>query len=469
MAGVSQIQHPVSGCRYGLIRTQCGVGIVTICPYWVAMRPKIFLLLLLAPSPVLAAADTQDWALHGQFTAIEQYHPAFRSPFRGANSLDPGSRGDETLTGTLYGGARLWDGGEAWADLEMDQGFGLSNTLGVAGFTNGEGSKVGKAIPYFRLHRLFFRQSFDLGGDSVDIAPAANQLGGTRTADNIVLTLGKFSATDVFDGNSYAHDPSQDFMNWAIMDAGAFDYVADAWGYSYGGTAELNQGDWSFRVGLMDMSRVPNGTELVRGFGQYQLDAEIERRFQISGEPGKIKLLGWMARARMGDYNDALALAAAQHRPADISQVRRPASRPGGSINVEQSISDDLGLFFRASLADGSKESYEFTDIDRSFSGGLSWKGTDWGRKNDTVGIALEDAALSQVGLKFLAAGGLGILVGDDALYHASDEKIVEAYYSLALLDAFAVTADYQFIVNPAYNADRGPVSVLGLRLHTQF
>ena len=281
--------------------------------------------------------------------------------------------------------------------------------------------------------------------------------------------MGKFSATDIFDGNSYAHDPSADFLNWAIIDAGAFDYAADAWGYSYGGAAELNTGDWSFRAGLLDMSRVPNGTELVRGFGQYQIDAEIERRFQLAGRNGKIKILGWMSRARMGDYNDAVALAAARHQPADISLVRRPASRPGGSIDVEQSASDNLGFFLRASLADGSKESYEFTDIDRSVSGGLSWKGAAWGRKDDTLGLALEDAALSRAGLNFLAAGGLGILVGDGRLLHAGDEKIAEAYYNAALLDAFAVTLDYQFITNPAYNADRGPVSVLGLRLHTQF
>ena len=239
------------------------------------MRRRFLLCLLLAPGPVLAAPEVETWALHGQVTAIEQYHPAFRSAFRGPNSLDPGSRGDETVTATLFGGVRPWDGGEAWADCEVDQGFGLSNTLGVAGFTNGEGSKVGKTSPYFRLQRLFFRQSFDLGGEDVDIAPAAGQLGGTRSADNIILTLGKFSVTDIFDTNQYAHDPSQDFLDWAIMDAGAFDYAADAWGYSYGAAGEWNVGDWSLRAGLFDMSRLPNGTALVRGFGQYQLDAEI--------------------------------------------------------------------------------------------------------------------------------------------------------------------------------------------------
>jgi high affinity Mn2+ porin len=171
----------------------------------------------------------------------------------------------------------------------------------------------------------------------------------------------------------------------------------------------------------------------------------------------------------MGAYRDATALGQARLQPADISLVRRPSSRPGGSINVEQALGDDLGFFLRASLADGAKESFEFTDIDRSLQAGLSWKGASWGRKDDTFGLAMEDAALSRSGRNFLAAGGLGILVGDGRLVHANDERIAEAYYNAALLDAFTVTLDYQFIANPAYNADRGPVSVLGLRLHTQF
>ncbi len=433
------------------------------------MRARFFLLLLFAPCAALAAPAPEDWALHGQATVIEQYHPAFRSSFRGPNSLDPGSRGNETVNLTLYGGVRPWSGGEVWADGEVDQGFGLSDTLGVAAFTNGEGSKVGEADPYFRLHRLFVRQSFDLGGEDEDVAPAANQLGGTRARDNIILTMGKFSAVDIFDNNTYAHDPSRDFLNWAVIDAGAYDYAADAWGYSYGAAGEWNQDDWSFRAGLFDMSRAPNGTELVRGFGQYQLDAEIERRFQLSGRDGAVRVLGWTDRANLGAYDDATALALARHQPADIALVRVPRSRPGGSINLEQGLSDDLGFFLRASLADGSQESYEFTDMDRSLSTGFSLKGEGWGRQDDAAGLALENGAVSKSAQNFLAAGGLGILIGDGRLLHYNDEDVVEAYYSAALFANAALSLDYQFIANPAYNADRGPVSVLGLRLHAQF
>ena len=252
--------------------------------------PPLPVFLLVCVAAPAYAGEAEDWALHGQATFIEQYHPAFRSAFRGPNSMDPGSRGNETFNATLYAGARPWAGGEAWADGEVDQGFGLSDTLRVAAFTNGQGSKVGKAEPYFRLHRVFFRQTLDLGGEEEDVEAAANQLGGGRTRDNLIITVGKFSAVDIFDTNSYAHDPANDFLNWAVIDTGSFDYAADAWGYSYGIAAEWTTGNWTLRGGLFDLSRVPNGTELTRGFGQYQIDGEVERRFQLSGRDGKVKL-----------------------------------------------------------------------------------------------------------------------------------------------------------------------------------
>jgi len=432
------------------------------------VRAGLLLLCLLLPGPAFAESE-ESWALHGQATFIEQYHPAFRSAYRGPNSLDPGSRGNETVNVTAYAGARLWDGGEAWADLDMDQGFGLSDTLGVAAFTNGEGSKVGKAVPYLRLHRLFFRQSFDLGGETKALESQANQLAGGRTADNVILTLGKFSPTDIFDTNAYAHDPSHDFLNWTMIDSGPWDYAADAWGYSYGGAVEWTVSDWTLRGGLFDLSRIPNGTELTRGFGQYQLDGEVERRFTLSGRDGSIKLLGFASRGRLGDYNDAAALSLVTHKPADIIAVRRGAWKSGISLNLEQGLTDDLGAFARATLNDGSKEGDEFTDMADSISTGLSLNGESWSRKDDTAGLALESAGISKAAQRFFAAGGLGILIGDGRLDHYNRENVVEAYYAAKLWTGIFATLDYQFIANPAYNADRGPASVLGLRLHGEF
>lgn len=432
------------------------------------MRVCVLPLLIIGIVPA-AAGEAEDWALHGQSTVIVQYHPAFRSPYRGTNSLDPGSRGNETVNATAYLGARLWDGAEAWANGEIDQGFGLSNTLGIAAFPNGQGSKVGKSEPYFRLHRLFVRQSFDLGGDAQEVASAANQLGGRRTQDNLVITVGKFSAVDVFDANSYAHDPANDFLNWALIDTGSFDYAADAWGYSYGAALEWNTGDWSLRGGLFNLSRIPNGTELTRGFGQYQLDAEAERRFQISGQGGKAKLLVFANRGNFGAYKDAVAFGTVHTLLPDTANVRTGSFRPGMAGNLEQGITDDVGVFAKAGLTDGSREADEFTDIDNSVAVGLSVKGTSWARGNDTAGLAIESAGVSRSAQNYFAAGGLGILVGDGRLAHYAREDVLEAYYSAALFNGVALTADYQFVANPAYNSDRGPVSVLGLRLHGQF
>jgi high affinity Mn2+ porin len=415
------------------------------------------------------APQPERWSLHGQATFIEQYHPAFRSLVRGKNSLDPGSRGNETFNATLYAGARLWDGGEAYADLEVDQGFGLSNTTGLAGFSNGEGSKVGKAVPYVRLQRLFFRQTFDLGGDTQTVDAEANQLAGTRTADNLVLTAGKFTVTDMFDTNAYAHDPMKDFLNWSIIDSGAYDYAADAWGYSYGIAAEWTQEWWTLRGGLFDMSRLPNDTKLVRGFGQYELVVEGEERHTFWDHPGKVRVLAYFNRGRMGSYKDAVALGLATHMTPDTALVRRPATRPGGALNIEQELDNSVGAFVRLSINDGSEEAFEYTEINRSLAAGLSLKGSSWGRGDDTVGVAGVVNGISRSARSYFAAGGIGILIGDGSLARYGTEDIAELYYDASLTKWLNATADYQFVANPAYNRDRGPVSILGARIHAQF
>jgi high affinity Mn2+ porin len=430
------------------------------------VRAGIFAFCLLLSGP---AAEAEDWAVHGQTTFVEQFHPVFRAPYSGPSSMFGGAQGRETLDATLYLGVRPWDGGEAWADMEMDQGFGLSNTLGAAAFPSAEAYKVGKSAPYGRLQRLFFRQSFNLGGDEQTLEAQANQLGGTRTSDNLILTAGKFSVTDIFDTNSYAHDARGDFLNWAIVDAGAFDYAADAWGYSYGLAAEWSFDAWTLRGGLFDLSRVPNTTELETGFSQFELVAELERRIALWGHDGKIKLLGFVNRGNMGSYNDAVALSLLTHMPADASLVRRYRSRPGMALNVEQGLTGDLGFFLRASINDGSQETYEFTDINQSLSTGLSLKGAAWDRGDDTVGLAFEISAVSKSARAYLAAGGLGLLIGDGRLTRSADETVVEAYYDAQLIKGINAALDYQFIANPAYNAERGPISVLGFRLHGEF
>ncbi|MDI3259824.1 MAG: carbohydrate porin [Sinobacteraceae bacterium] len=415
-----------------------------------------------------AAVKPERFSFHAQFTTVVQYHPGFRSSYQGANSLDAGNGGRETIDLTLFAGARLWPGGAFYVNPEVDQGFGLSNTLGVAGFPSGEAYKVGKSDPYLRLHRAFFRQMIGLGEPAETVESDANRLAGPQPGAGLTLTAGKFSAVDIFDTNAYAHDPRNDFLNWSIIDAGAYDYAADAWGYSYGAAAEWTRSWWTLRAGVFDLSRVPNSERLERGFGQFEAVGELEARHTLDGHPGKLKLLGYVNRGRMADYRDALRLAQQTASVPDVANVRRYRSRPGAALNLEQEVASDLGVFVRASLNDGGKEAYEFTEINRSLAAGLALKGARWNRPEDTVGLAGVVNGLSGAARDYFAAGGLGILIGDGRLPHYGPEKIVEVYYAARTIGPLSLGLDYQYIVNPAYNRDRGPVSVFGLRLHAE-
>jgi high affinity Mn2+ porin len=416
-----------------------------------------------------AGAPTIDnWAFHGQTTYTQQYAPPFHAPYVGPNSLIS-NQSRETWDATLFAGVRLWDGAELWINPEIDQGFGLSGSFGAAGFPSGEAFKVGADYPYLRLHRAFVRQTIDLGGEKQKVAPDVNQFGGEQTANRLVLTAGKISTPDIFDTNRYAHDPKNDFLNWTLIDSGAYDYAADAWAFTMGAAAEWYQDFWTLRAGIFDMSIQPNSTLLDPTFGQIQYNAEIEERHQLWGQPGKLKLTGFLTRGRMGHFNDAINLALDTGNPADITSVRRYSSRGGISLNLEQQIMADLGVFARAGLAGGDVEPYEFTDVDQTVSGGVSLSGKRWGRPDDTLGVAGVINGISKIHQTFLDAGGTGILVGDGQLPHPGHEQIIETYYTYTLPQSWKLTFDYQYLVNPAYNRDRGPVSVFGTRLHWQF
>ena len=416
-----------------------------------------------------APSAPQSWALHGQITLVDQANFAFRSPYRGANSLDSRAQGRETGDITLYAGFRPWSGLEIWFNPEIDQGFGLSNTLGVAGFPSGEAYKVGKSEPYLRLQRLFLRQTVNLGGPQQSVDADFNQLSGGRSADRLVITVGKFGVTDIFDANGYAHDPRHDFLNWSVIDTGSFDYAADAWGFSYGAAVEAYVGRWAGRAGLFNLSDIPNSPTLGTDFSQFQAILELEERHTMHGRPGKLAITGYLSRGRMGRFSDAITLAKLSGQPADIAAVRRYQSRPGLSFNLEQEVADGVGVFAHGGLAGGDRESYEFSDIDRTLAAGVSLKGKRWGRAKDTLGLAAVVNGISSLHQQFLGAGGLGILVGDGKLPHPGAEWILETYYDWAALGPVHLSFDYQFVDHPAYNRDRGPVSIVAARLHAQF
>ena len=451
-------------CRRTMTEALCCLCLATPLAGWAAGSAE-------EAGPVAVEQDAvsvEKWGIHGQFTNVTQWHPAFNAPYSGDNSMDPRARNAGTTDVTLFAGVGLWQGAELWLNPEYDQGFGLSNTLGMAGFPSGEAYKVGQNTPYLRLPRAFVRQVFNLGGEAEKLESAANQLAGTRTVDNLTLTLGKFSVVDIFDINTYAHDPRADFFNWSVVDAGAFDYAADAWGFTYGAAAEWTQSWWTLRGGLFALSTEPNGKKPDVDFRQYSLLGEFEARHQWLGHPGKVKLLGFLNHGRMGNYRDAVALAQQNGGVLDIAPVRRFQDRTGFAINVEQEVAADLGVFARVSANDGSKEAFEFTEINRSVSLGLALKGDRWGRHEDTAGMAAVVNGLSGPAREYFRAGGMGILIGDGGLNYGL-EKIAELYYALKVARGFTLTADYQHVVNPAYNRDRGPIPLLGLRAHAEF
>jgi high affinity Mn2+ porin len=418
-------------------------------------------------APLLPESDI--WNVHAQTTFLPQGYPSFHSPYAGPNSLPGPGQVQATWTTTAFLGMKLWQGGEIYFDPELAQGFGLAGTLGLAGFSSGEAQKAGAAFPKIRAQRWYFKQTFGFGGEQEDVADAPHQLAGKRDIDRVTFIIGRFAVGDFFDNNAYAHDPRADFMNWAMWESGAFDFPADLPGFTRGAVVELNRKDWAVRAGLFELPSRPNSDILTtKGLGGV---VEFEGRYDIASQPGKIRLGAFDNQGHTGNYAEALALAAAN--PAlDINDImasiRHTNPKYGVYVNLEQQLVKDVGLFARASWNDGQNEILSFADIDRSLSGGLSIKGSFWGRQDDTVGIGGAINGLSQSHRDFLAAGGLGLLIGDGRLNY-SPERIFEAYYAYKLASWSTLTFDYQFITNPAHNADRGPVSIFSGRLHAEF
>jgi high affinity Mn2+ porin len=420
----------------------------------------------LTPKTSLTDPESDRWEIHGQSTFLPQGYPSFRAPYSGPNSLTPAPQAQQTWSNSLYLNAKLWEGGEVYYNPELLQGFGLNDTVGLAGFSSGEAQKSNFPYPHYNTSRLFVRQTIGFGGEQEELASGPGQLAGKVDVSRLTLQAGKFAVTDVFDGNAYAKDSRKDFMNWSIWAPGAFDYSADKVGLTYGATAELNQKQWALRSGYFLMQSVSNASSFdTRVFERGSYVLELETRYSLFSQPGKLRTIAWLNSAFSGSYRETL------DNPAfnlDIAQTRTGRIKYGYVVNLEQALNDEIGLFGRWSWNDGKTEIMAFTDIDASLSLGASIKGTKWGRPDDVIGIAGAVNALSNDHRDFIAAGGLGILIGDGQLNYRR-ERILETYYAYALNKALTLTADYQFVTNPAYNADRGPVHIFSGRLHGEF
>ncbi len=414
----------------------------------------------------LVDPESNRWEIHGQTTYLPQGYPGFRAAYTGPNSLTPAPQAQATWSNSLFLNVRLWEGGELYYNPELLQGFGLNDTVGAAGFPNGEAQKSNFPYPHYNTSRLFLRQTFGFGGEQEELASAPGQLANKVDVSRLTVQAGKFAVTDIFDGNAYAKDTRKDFMNWSMWAPGAFDYSADKVGLTYGATAEFNQKQWALRAGYFLIDGTSNSNNFdMRVFQRGSYVLELETRYSLFSQPGKLRTIAWFNSAFSGSYRETL------NNPAlnlDIAQTRSGRIKYGYVFNLEQAVTDDIGLFGRWSWNDGKTEIMAFTDIDASLAGGLSIKGARWGRPDDVIGIGGAINALSKDHRDFIAAGGLGVLIGDGALNYRR-EGILETYYAYALNKQITLTADYQLITNPAYNADRGPVSVFSGRFHGEF
>lgn len=417
-------------------------------------------------------SNSNFWEIHGQTTYVQQGYPSFKAPYSGQNSLPPAAQTKNTWTASAFISARPWEGGEIYFNPELLQGFGLSDTTGAAGFPNGEAQKSDFPYPHYNVSRLFLRQTFGLGGEQEAVESSYGQMSGKKDISRLTLQVGKFAVHDVFDNNAFAQDPRVDFLNWSIWAAGAFDYPADKVGLTYGAVAELNQRSWALRAGYFligDQSNSNNFDMAVFRRGGYV--GELEERYSLFSQPGKLRITGWMNEAFAGNFSDAVSLMLA-NPGLDVNSaiVATRQGRPtyGYVVNLEQSITDDIGAFARWSWNSGQNEISAFSDINSSLSLGTSIKGTAWGRPDDKIGIAGAFNGISKEYRDFVAAGGMGVLIGDGMLNYSS-ERVLEAFYAWRLAKDTTLTFDYQYLMNPAYNADRGPISVFSGRLHSEF
>ncbi len=437
--------------------------------------------------------DHESWNAYGQFTYISSWKPSFSAPYTNAdgsiNSLVPDAERSFTGTFTLFFGLHLWPGGEAYLVPEIVAERGLSNLRGLGGsIQNFELQKTGTETPSLYRSRTFLRQTFGFGGDTVVRTSDPMQLATTVDSRRLVLTLGTFTALDVFDRNNVTWDPRQTFVNMAFMTHSSWDFAADARGYSFGGALELYLDDWALRAGRMAPPLNPNVLPIDLNLAQVYADAvEVEHDHTLFGQAGAVRLLAYENHEVMGRFADAISAlqASATHNAAacppgvynygsgnvtapDLCWVRRPNTKVGIGVNLEQHITPDIGVFLRAMYSDGQSEVDAFDPADRDLSFGAVARGGPWTRPFDVTGIGYASAWISSVHAQYLAMGGVDGFVGDGHLQQAP-ESVLDAFYSFNLLRAIWLTADYQHLWNPGFNADRGPVDVFSGRIHAEF
>ena len=433
------------------------------------IRNTLFLATLLFSISVSAqtvdSLKTERFSVHFQSTVIRQGKTAFKADYSGTNSLSANSEAQTSLTSTLYLGMKLWNGASVFFNPEISGGAGLSGAVGVGDALNGETYRIGNPAPQITFARFYFRQLFALSEKKTYQSSDFNQLGGYIPESYLSINIGKSAIADFFDSNKFAHDPRTQFLTWSLMDNGAWDYPANTHGYTESVILEYVSPTHELRYAASLLPKVANGEDMNWNIAKaLSHTLEYTHKHKIAGQEGAIRVLGYFSTADMGNYRESLS------NPLGIASTRVYGhTKYGFGINAEQNITSDLGGFLRAGWNDGHNETWVFTEIDRTLSGGLSLTGQRWKRANDNVGLAYVISGLSKDHRDFLQAGGYGFELGDGTLNYAP-EQLVELYYSAELKKDFLyLTGTYQFLVNPGYNKDRGgPVNIFSMRLHVR-
>lgn len=401
--------------------------------------------------------------IHFQQTFVNQYHPAFEADYTGRNSLLNNEENCLSLTTTLFMNFKLWKNTKIYFNPEVSGGSGFSKVQGIAGFPNNEIVRVGNVAPTAYLAKIYLEHEFKLNNQ--------DKINGNKEsvsdASSVILRIGKFSSLDYFDNNKYSHDGRSQFMNWGLVSNGSWDYSADTRGYTLGLMTEYINPVLSARFMLSMVPNMPNGPDFDENVSNnHSIVVELEKPYTIFGKSGKARLLVFINSEKSGIYSEAISK---NDLNIDSSGLRKDGtSKYGICLNFEQDINENIGVFLRAGINDGKTESWMFTEIDQSLSGGTLIDGKFWKRQNDKIGLAFSFNGLSEEHKEFLKKGGYGFIIGDGKLHYGIETNL-EVFYKIYLTNFIQVSCFYQFVNNPAYNKDRGQVNIYSIRTHIEF
>jgi high affinity Mn2+ porin len=425
------------------------------------------------PMPAMFAHPETDrlW-ISGQANFISQWHPAFRSPYQGVNSLTPEAQDATSRVLTLFTGLRLTGTTELLCDVQESGGHGISEALGLGGITNLDvvRNTTLSGAPY--VARLMWHQIIPLSREKEISVRTPFSLFSTLPGRRLELRFGKFSIADFFDPNTYGSDTNFQFMNWTVDNSGTYDYAADTRGFTFGAMLEYHDRHWAVRFAEGLMPKVANGIHV---------DADISRahseniEFELRGtvvrrQEGIVRFLSFVNRANMGSYREAIDnfLAGITSKPDITAHPLQTTIKYGFGVNFEQPLNSWVGVFGRWGWNEGRHESFAYTEVDQTAQVGVGGNGQRWGRTFDRLGLVFVSNGISRDHQEYLALGGSGFLLGDGRLNYGR-ENIVETYYTLHAWRGIYPSFGLQYVNNPGYNRDRGPVVVPTLRLHLEF